>query len=110
MLQHARKRYGKLLALDGAEAVGGGMSLQCTRCQGTGFLNAEQIPDDIIEPWNSKTILRWIEEHDGHDVTICDCCGDSEEWYGEPGEHYNAEDPPGHKGPYTYNGGLCECH
>jgi hypothetical protein len=52
-----------------------------------------------------------MEEHDSHDVTVCDCCGDGEtSWYGTPGEHYNNEDPQGREGPYAYNGGLCECH
>jgi hypothetical protein len=41
---------------------------------------------------------------------VCDCCGDGEGWYGEPGQHYTSDDPVGHNGPYAYNGGLCECH
>jgi hypothetical protein len=51
-----------------------------------------------------------MADNDDHDVTVCDCCGDGEEWYGVHGEHYGPEDPPGPDGPYAYNGGLCECN
>ena len=85
------------------------MSLTCTRCDGTGFVNLDQI-DDPIDLSNERQILQWIEANSDHDVAVCDCCGDGETWYGVPGEHYNADDPPGHDGPYNYNGGLCECH
>jgi hypothetical protein len=89
------------------------MSTPCTRCEGTGFINLHQIPEDFygeeIDGDLDET-LRWIEEHDDHDVSICDCCGDTSGWYGEPGEHYNIDDPPGNNGPYAYNGGLCACH
>ena len=61
--------------------------MNCTRCEGTGFLNLEQ--DDFSQ--------------------LCDCCGNGKEWYGIPGEHYNNTDPPGKSGPYCYNGGLSEC-
>lgn len=44
------------------------------------------------------------------DASVCDCCGDGVEWYGEPGEHYNVDDPRGTQGPYADNGGLCQCH
>lgn len=84
----------------------------CTRCGGTGFLNIHQIPDvksDIVLESPEQT-LQWIEENDDHDVSVCDCCGNGEEWYGTPGEHYGPDDPPGERGPYAYNGGLCECH
>lgn len=85
------------------------MSTPCTRCEGTGFLNTRQIvgPVDLEDP---DAIARWVEDNENHDVTVCDCCGDGEEWYGTPGEHYNAEDPSGPFGPYGSNGGLCECH
>ena len=91
------------------------MPLTCTRCEGTGFLNLHQIPNIYIVKAESandfnKAILDWIADHNDHDVSVCDCCGDGEEWYGVPGEHYNSEDPPGQDGPYAYNGGLCECH
>ena len=91
------------------------MSIICTRCAGTGFLNFEQIdPDvfgmDVPDSGNIDAILKWIETHDDHDVQVCDCCGNGYEWYGVAGEHYNTEDPTGLRGPYAYNGGVCECH
>ncbi len=84
------------------------MSLTCTRCQGSGFLNIEQV-EDFVDLDDDEAVLAWIEAHDEHDVSVCDCCGNTKEWYGVPGEHYNSDDPPG-RGPYEYNGGLCECH
>lgn len=91
------------------------MAIQCTRCQGTGFLNLHQIdPDiygmDVPDLTDGEAIEKWINLHIDHDVQICDCCGDGEGWYGVPGEHYNRDDPAGGGGPYAYNGGLCECH
>lgn len=91
------------------------MSTPCTRCEGTGFINLHQIPDDDIFKINESddfyaAVNNWILHNNDHDVSVCDCCGDGEDWYGAPGEHYNSEDPPGHNGPYAYNGGLCECH
>jgi len=84
------------------------MSLTCTRCDGTGFLNAEQLPDDVEM---LDDILLWIKQAvDDHDVVVCDCCGDGVDWYGTPGEHYNNDDPPGLTGPYASNGGLCRCN
>ena len=92
----------------------------CTRCGNTGFLNIEQYtqitgndfyklkdPHVEVKAWidRGKIIEFWDD-----DVQVCDCCGDGEDWYGVPGEHYNTEDPRGHEGPYVYNGGLCECH
>lgn len=87
------------------------MALTCTRCDGSGFLHLHQI-DDGTDLDNRKEVLRWIEEHKDmdYDVQVCDCCGDGEEWYGIPGEHYNVKDPPGPHGPYASNGGLCRCH
>jgi hypothetical protein len=86
----------------------------CTRCKNTGFLNTQQLPADRGMHVTAKSerdwVLKWIEGHEGHDVQVCDCCGDGEEWYGEPGEHYGPDDPPGPDGPYEYNGGLCECN
>jgi alpha-glucuronidase len=51
-----------------------------------------------------------VQEHPESDVQVCDCCGNGEEWYGEPGHHYGENDPPGHGGPYADNGGYCKCH
>lgn len=84
--------------------------MNCTRCEGTGFLNIGQTPEAISDGgiW---LILKWMNEtNTEHDVTVCDCCGDGEDWHGEPGEHYGSGDPQGNHGPYAYNGGLCECH
>lgn len=91
------------------------MSLTCTRCSGSGFLNLEQSGEDAIDSFNEApdfhdAVLKWIMSNEGHDVMVCDCCGNGESWYGVPGEHYNADDPPGKNGPYVYNGGLCRCH
>jgi len=89
------------------------MAIKCTRCEGTGFINLQQIPeeefallsDDLVEK-----VPKWMVANADSDVSICDCCGNSSEWYGVPGEHYNRDDAPGNAGPYAYNGGLCECH
>ena len=82
----------------------------CTRCEGTGFLNAFAVPVEVFQE-GCESILRWIPDHPDSDVTVCDCCGDGETgWHGLPGEHYTSADPPGKNGPYAYNGGLCECH
>lgn len=63
------------------------VALHCTRCDGTGFLNVEQIEDESIGYADPEAVLAWIESHDEHDVSVCDCCGNGEEWYGTPGEH-----------------------
>lgn len=84
------------------------MSKICTRCQGEGFINVDQIPEDTMLI-SDKDYFTWMNANTGHDVQVCDCCGDGENWYGEPGEHYNKDDPRGSQGPYEYNGGLCEC-
>jgi len=90
------------------------MPITCTRCEGTGFLNLHQIDEsygmDVPDTSDEASILKWIETHDNHDVQVCDCCGNGEEWYGVPGEHYNDDDPQGMGGPYSYNEGFCECH
>jgi len=91
------------------------MSLSCTRCESTGFLNLHQIPELNMEeiqkaPDFCNAVLKWIDNNTEHDVTVCDCCGNGEGWYGIPGEHYNPVDQPGMNGPYYYNGGLCQCH
>jgi len=90
------------------------MSLTCTRCDGTGFLNIDQVDDYHLKLFdasgNEGIILDWIKDNKDHDVQVCDCCGNGEVWYGIRGEHYNHEDPRGQYGPYAYNGGLCECN
>ena len=84
------------------------MGMVCTRCQGYGWLNMDQVPDDERYFLDSpEAIGEWADRNQDHDVQICDCCGDGDGWYGEPGEHYNGEQ---HEGAYDYNGGLCECH
>ena len=83
------------------------MAITCTRCEGTGFLNIDQVP---VKTEDNEQILAWIKNNTNHDVSVCDCCGDMEFWHGTPGAHYNDEDPQGYHGPYDYNGGLCECH
>ncbi len=82
--------------------------MTCTRCEGSGFLNLHQVPDNELSD-DPEVMLKWIAKHEDHDVSVCDCCGDTEEWHGEPGQHYGPDDPQGHRGPYAYNGGLCEC-
>lgn len=105
--------------------------LHCTRCEGTGFLNTEQIPDGLLDK-GVEAVLSWLETcryaienypctchlvppcptcvDYVNDVQVCDCCGDGDNWYGEPGNHYSNEDPRGPDGPYADNGGLCQCH
>ncbi len=87
------------------------MSMSCTRCEGSGFLNLSQIEDSTLsrldELGDVSVIQDWIKLHPDSDVSICDCCGDGERWYGEPGEH--DYDQMGREGPYAYNGGLLEC-
>lgn len=83
--------------------------INCTRCEGTGFINTHQIPEDT-DLISDKDYFTWINGNTGHDVKVCDCCGDGEDWYGVAGEHYNSDDPRGDSGPYDYNGGLCECN
>ena len=88
--------------------------MKCTRCDGTGFINLHQIPElehDAIESSSDpvKITLEWIEKHENHDVSVCDCCGDGEGWYhDEPGTHEDTQF--GMDGPYAYNGGLPECY
>lgn len=86
----------------------------CTRCESTGFLNLHQIPDGELVAMEAnlvELVPKWIaKQTEPHDVSVCDCCGDGVSWYGTPGEHYGPEDPPGDRGPYRNNGGLCQCH
>ena len=81
----------------------------CTRCDGTGFLNIDLLPPEL-EGADPEDIQDWLQEHPESDTQVCDCCGNGEEWYGEPGNHYGENDPPGHGGPYADNGGYCKCH
>jgi len=83
--------------------------MNCTRCEETGFLNTHQLPDGLLDQ-GIDAVLEWIETNDDHDVQVCDCCGNGESWYGDPGQHYASHDPRGPMGPYAYNGGLAECH
>lgn len=82
--------------------------LHCTRCEGTGFLNLHQVPEGYTSC--EEDIFTWANDNADHDVQVCDCCGDGEQWHGVKGAHYAVEDPRGSEGPYAYNGGLCECH
>lgn len=81
----------------------------CTRCQTTGFLNSDHLPEKVAE-LDVDAILAWIGDNPDTEAQVCDCCGNGEDWYGEPGCHYHNDDPMGSTGPYAYNGGLCECH
>jgi hypothetical protein len=101
----------------------------CTRCQGTGFLNIHQLPEELqkgtvdsafqylqsqikykkvtMASWHDL-VLQWITTNDDHDVRVCDCCGDGEYWYGVPGEHDHRD--YGNHVPYANNGGLPKCY
>jgi len=80
--------------------------MNCERCDGTGFIDW----DDRCELDDVEEIVEWIGAQSDTDMCVCDCCGDGEYWYGEPGRHYGNDDRMGKDGPYAYNGGLCECH
>jgi hypothetical protein len=83
--------------------------MTCTRCGGTGFLNTHQIPAECDNPTDLIAgIQAWMAANPDSDVQVCDCCGDGDEWYDEPGEH-NSRDY-GRHGPYAHNGGLPECY
>lgn len=84
----------------------------CNVCKGTGFKNLDQIPEDELESDDLlEAVPKWINaQTEPHDVRVCDCCGDGDNWYGEPGWHYGPDDPIGRHGPYASNGGLCKCH
>lgn len=98
--------------------------LQCTRCEGTGFLNLDQVDEETLahfeETSDPQVILDWIADRDHrmeeaggcschvcppcyycvelvHDVSVCDCCGNGEPWgwYFLPGLHdWNNPDDP----------------
>jgi len=86
--------------------------MNCTRCSGTGFLNLDQVEDEVRQRFDTtgdhNVVLDWIGARNAtierlhcacnistpcprcelyHEVQVCDCCGDGTEWYGEPGEH-----------------------
>lgn len=88
------------------------MGLTCTRCQGTGFLNLQQVDAETLAAFEQSgdelPILAWIACHMDSDVQVCDCCGDGQQWYGARGEH--AYNDFGERGPYASNGGLPQCH
>lgn len=98
--------------------------MRCTRCDGTGFLNLEQVDEATLkafeESGDHQVILDWLDDREqkkrdyggcsccvsppcfycteiAHDVSICDCCGDGEDWHNQPGEHdrYDPNDPCG---------------
>uniref|UniRef100_A0A6H2A2P2 Uncharacterized protein n=1 Tax=viral metagenome TaxID=1070528 RepID=A0A6H2A2P2_9ZZZZ len=86
----------------------------CTRCEGTGFLNnhlgpANLLTSEGVPEMDAEQLRQWTICNPS-DFQVCDCCGSGGEWYDQPGEHYNTDDPQGPSGPYAYNGGLCECH
>jgi hypothetical protein len=83
--------------------------MTCTRCESTGFLNTDQLPEGLLDH-GPVAVLKWMSEHPESDVMVCDCCGNGETWYGVPGEHYTADDPRGPNGPYAHNGGLARCN
>jgi hypothetical protein len=83
----------------------------CNVCQGTGFENSDQIPEEILAQGVEEALKWQVAAQGGTDASVCHCCGNGEDaWHGEPGQHYSAQDPVGKRGPYAYNGGLCECH
>lgn len=102
------------------------MTMHCNRCDGTGFLNYDHLNEgsDEYNLLRMKLIITGTEDDyfeialaviDSEDpmyedLSVCDCCGDGDYWYGEPGEHYSYDDKIGINGPYAYNGGHCECH
>jgi hypothetical protein len=105
--------------------------MNCNHCAGTGIVNSDQVPDDVMSE-GAIAARDWIREMNGRakeiscschtsppcyrcveyltDAKVCNCCGNGNEWYGVPGQHYSASDPKGNTGPYDYNGGLAECH
>jgi hypothetical protein len=89
--------------------------MTCNVCEGTGYKNLHQVPDEVLKQFDhtgdNQIILDWIKLNINHDVSVCTCCGDGENWYGEPGQHYNTpQDRRGIDGVYGYNGGLAECN
>lgn len=90
------------------------MGDRCGPCDGTGFVNIDHVPESIRAEFelsdDHEVISAWmLSTTEPHDVKVCDCCGDGEEWYGVPGDH-NPADYGQSGGPYGYNGGVPECH
>ena len=108
------------------------MSQHCTRCEGSGFLNVDQIGDvfqslvdtadnahEVVRLWAVGDLslqpdppagLRELVAIDpaSTDVQVCDCCGDGDRWHGdEPGRHDYEQ--KGQRGPYAANGGMWRC-
>ena len=81
--------------------------MTCTRCEGTGFLNLNQVPDGLFDRVGIEGVIEWMKANMS-DVQVCDCCGDGQNWYGIPGSHDSKDN--GSCGPYAYNGGLPECN
>jgi len=74
----------------------GAFVCRCTRCQQSGFINLHQIPEDEMDAINEapdfiEAVQAWMAANPDSDVSVCDCCGDGDEWYGEPGEHHTGE-------------------
>ena len=75
--------------------------MECTRCDGTGFLNLHQVDDETLDCFEAKgdvqVIFDWINRNSCHDVGVCDCCGTGDTWHDEPGRHnpHNPNDPMG---------------
>ena len=88
--------------------------MTCNPCDGTGIRNAEYVRASMWTQHHQGDLpladLVRLANEENPDVTVCDCCGDGDDWYGEPGRHYTRDDPPGPRGPYASNGGLCKCH
>lgn len=87
-------------------------SMICTRCGGTGFLNLHQVDEETLADYENTgdidIILDWIDARanvqaagctcavtkppcryceSSHDVSVCDCCGNGEDWFHLPGLH-----------------------
>jgi len=86
--------------------------MNCNHCQQTGFTNIHQVDTITLVEYGQHgvdVILKYIKDNPDTNCAVCDCCGDGETWYGEPGYHYGSDDKIGRNGPYAYNGGRAEC-
>ncbi len=53
------------------------MSQACEQCGGSGFLNVEQLPQEILESDPKRfrlSAIEWILTHEGHEVEVCPQC------------------------------------